>query len=132
MASVLNASQSSDGGSYVEAVSFCKDPNYPAAASGSLDGSLMIWDISKQTLRFRHNFPSSINHLMWHPNLPIIYTCHVDGVARIFDAKSGTVIKELKGHRRCCLNMDLSKDGSMLMTCSEDKTARIFDVINVS
>lgn len=132
VASVLNASQSSDGGNYIEAVSFCKDPNYPVAASGSLDGNLVIWDISKQTIRYKHQFRSSINHLTWHPNLPILFTCHTDGVARIFDAKSGNIIKELKGHRKCCLNMALSKDGSMLMTCSEDKTARIFDVGNIS
>lgn len=101
--------QSSDGSNYIEAVSFCKDFSYQIAASGSLDGSIIIWDIIKQTLRHKHVFSSCVNHLSWHPSLPILFTCHFEGVVRAFDARAGTVLKEYLGHRKSCLNMSLSR-----------------------
>ncbi|KAK6623293.1 hypothetical protein RUM43_009145 [Polyplax serrata] len=126
--SVLQGVQSPDSKSYIEAVSFCKDPSHQVAASGSLDGNLIIWDIVKQSLRHKHNFSSCINHLAWHPSLPLIFTCHFEGIVRAFDAKAGEVKREFLGHQKSCLNMGLSRDGSLLMTASEDNTVRIFSV----
>lgn len=37
---------------WAETVTFCKDPTLPFAASGTINGELFIWDISKQVLLF--------------------------------------------------------------------------------
>jgi hypothetical protein len=39
--------ESESSNTSVEAVGFCQDSNFPLAATGSLDGVLCIWDISR-------------------------------------------------------------------------------------
>lgn len=35
-------------GNWVETVAFCKDPEFQVAATGTVNGQIFIWDISKQ------------------------------------------------------------------------------------
>ncbi|KAL0274194.1 UNVERIFIED_CONTAM: hypothetical protein PYX00_006675 [Menopon gallinae] len=125
---VLNSSRASSICNYIETIGFCKDPTYQVAASGSLDGNLIIWDIAKQVLRHRTTFSSSVNHLVWHPNQPVLFTSHSDGLIHMYDSKSGNVLREFMGHSKCIYSLALSPDGTTIMTTSEDKTARIFKV----
>ena len=39
--------ESESSNASVEAVGFCQDSSFPLAATGSLDGVLCIWDISR-------------------------------------------------------------------------------------
>ncbi len=47
---------------------------------------------------------------------------------KIYDAKSGTLRRELTGHDDAVLNVVFSKDDSQVLTCGYDNTARIWDV----
>ena len=35
---------------WVETAAFCKDPAFQVAATGTINGEIFIWDISKQVL----------------------------------------------------------------------------------
>lgn len=46
---VGNGEGNSDS-NWVETAAFCKDPAFPVAATGTVNGEIFIWDISKQVL----------------------------------------------------------------------------------
>jgi WD40 repeat protein len=51
-----------------------------------------------------------------------------DQRARIWDAKTGTLVSELVGHERAVLSVAFSPDGRFVVTASADGTARIWDL----
>lgn len=36
---------------WVETAAFCKDPGFPVAATGTVNGEIFIWDISKKVIQ---------------------------------------------------------------------------------
>jgi WD40 repeat protein len=52
----------------------------------------------------------------------------MDGIARIWDIKTGKVIKELKGHTAGIYSVAYSPDGEQALTGSMDGTARIWNI----
>jgi WD40 repeat protein len=57
----------------------------------------------------------------------IVASCS-DHVARVFDAKSGAVVVELKeGHTGPVRSAAFSPDGTRILTASDDRTARVWD-----
>ncbi|XP_065566334.1 angio-associated migratory cell protein-like isoform X2 [Artemia franciscana] len=116
-----------DASDSIEAVSF-SPPSYHLAAIGTLMGNLTIWDISTMSERSSLSFPDGIVRLAWSPlvNSAILHTVSLDGVVATIDARSNTVIKKQLGHTSNILNMDLSVDGSTLVSSSDDSTAKVY------
>ena len=57
----------------------------------------------------------------------IVLTASTDGTARIWKAKSGLQLVELKGHAGWVNAAAFSADDSRLVTASEDGTARVWE-----
>ncbi|XP_076329006.1 angio-associated migratory cell protein isoform X2 [Tachypleus tridentatus] len=108
----------------VESVGFSY--SFPLVAIGTLSGTLFIWDIPSQTQRSAIQLQSGIVKLLWHHQLPFIYTSTLDGVVSLWDGRSGHSVTTWAGHCAEILDMILSKDGQMLITASEDKTCRVY------
>ncbi|XP_046426327.1 angio-associated migratory cell protein isoform X1 [Neodiprion fabricii] len=115
-------------GNWVEAVSFCKDPEYPVAVSGTVNGQIFIWDIAKQMIRHEIQQSSGISKLVWHLNTTRFYSSGLDGVVRSFDARSGEELRSYMGHHADILDLVISRDGKTMLTTSDDSTARIFNI----
>lgn len=62
------------------------------------------------------------------PDGAAIATSSADGTARIWDASSGRLSSELRGHANDVLSVAFTPDGARVLTASEDGTARIWDV----
>mmetsp|Transcript_10136 Transcript_10136/g.8887 ORF Transcript_10136/g.8887 Transcript_10136/m.8887 type:complete len:95 (+) Transcript_10136:475-759(+) len=56
----------------------------------------------------------------------------MDRTIRIWDAKSGTCLKELKGHTDSVISAFFNHDGSQVFSASIDKTIRIWDTMTGS
>lgn len=112
----------------VEAVGFYRDNSLPLAATGSLDGLLSIWDISKGIERHKVMQDAGITKLIWDRNNPIIYTAGLDGSIGVYDARSGILQKQFLGHLNGILDISLSVGNDFLLSTSYDSTARIFSV----
>lgn len=107
----------------VEAIGFSKVNNY--LATGTLNGMLSIWDISSQTCRHQCQHEAGITRLKWD-NSSMIYTTTLDGMVHMWDTKNGQKVAQWSGHEGEILDMDISKDWSVMATASEDKTCRVF------
>ncbi|GFG40869.1 hypothetical protein Cfor_08899 [Coptotermes formosanus] len=100
--------ESESSNTSVEAVGFCQDSNFPLAATGSLDGVLCIWDISRGSLRHRLKQDSGITKLVWVKSGPYFFTTDLDGSIRLYDARSGSMRNQLFGHSNCILDISCS------------------------
>ncbi|XP_015265513.1 PREDICTED: angio-associated migratory cell protein [Gekko japonicus] len=110
----------------VESLGFCNV--MPLAAVGYLDGTLAIYDLTTQTLRHKCQHESGIVQLLWEENSPVVYTCSLDGAVYLWDARSGKLISEYRGHSAEILDFALNKDASIVVTTSGDHQAKVFCV----
>ncbi|XP_064077565.1 angio-associated migratory cell protein-like, partial [Macrobrachium nipponense] len=111
----------------VEAVSFC--PLIPnIAVTSTLSGLVIIWDISTQVIRHTIVQGCGTTQLVWHPTEPIVFAAGLDGVARVYDVRSGDLLKKYTGHQSSIFYMDILKDGTALATASDDGTCRVFNL----
>jgi ribosome assembly protein SQT1 len=50
----------------------------------------------------------------------------MDGVVRCWDLRTGACVKKLGGHTEPVQDLAVSPDGSMIISGSDDNTARVF------
>ncbi|XP_033017045.1 angio-associated migratory cell protein [Lacerta agilis] len=110
----------------VESLGFCNV--MPLAAVGYLDGTLAIYDVATQTLRHNCQHESGIVQLLWEESSPVVYTCTLGGAVCLWDARSGKLISEYRGHSAEILDFALNKDASIVVTTSGDHQAKVFCV----
>ena len=139
----------------VEAVGFC--PVQPTwCATGGVDGKLKIWDLSRDGGQLRQvcnatktatgtapgqqedggsgsGGVDSITRLQWHPTLPLVFTSHVTGNVKLWDARNGTLVHTLHGGNDQINDMDIQFSSTTpniayIVTASDDKTVRMFEL----
>lgn len=111
----------------VEAVGFSE--NQFLLATASLSGVLGIWDMTSQRLRHQCNHPAGVTRLQWDNLGPLIYSASLDGVVRLWDARSGSCECEWHGHKAPILDMAVNNDSSTIITSSEDGTVKTFSIV---
>lgn len=52
---------------------------------------------------------SGIVQLLWEENSAVVYTCSLDGAVRLWDARSGKMISEYRGHSAEILDFAVNK-----------------------
>lgn len=108
----------------VEAVDFCS--SMPLAATGSLDQSLKIWDITNSQQRSTYEHKQGVTKLLWHPTQPLIFTASLDGCIRLFDGRTSKCEQIWKGHKNSILDLTLSSDGNIILSGADDCSALVF------
>ncbi|GAB1602472.1 angio-associated migratory cell protein-like [Argonauta hians] len=122
--SSVNCDNNSDVQNSVESVAFSK--THPWAAVGTLDGTVYLWDVQAGKLRNKWKFDGSLVKLQWLENSPQLFTAGLDGVIRLWDSRDGLLCKHWHGHRAAIMDFDVSSDGSLIGSVSQDRTAKIF------
>ncbi|XP_059175600.1 angio-associated migratory cell protein-like [Physella acuta] len=110
----------------VESVGFSYIHDY--AVTGTLGGALEIWDLPTQSLRHSCDHPYGIVKILWSKTLPTFYTSCLDGNVRQYDSRNGQIVRTLQGHASAVLDFDLSRDESILVTSSDDSTAKVYQL----
>jgi WD40 repeat protein len=101
-------------------------------ASGGMDKTMKVWDVVSGTCRCVCQHDGGVVALQWHSNLPIVVTACLDWVVRLWDARSGSLLKNLTGHRNSITNLQLGSfteadsQVDFVVTVSDDKTSRVF------
>eukprot|EP00240_Pyramimonas_obovata_P005849 CAMPEP_0118958698 /NCGR_PEP_ID=MMETSP1169-20130426/62756_1 /TAXON_ID=36882 /ORGANISM="Pyramimonas obovata, Strain CCMP722" /LENGTH=321 /DNA_ID=CAMNT_0006906823 /DNA_START=61 /DNA_END=1026 /DNA_ORIENTATION=- len=68
-----------------------------------------------------------ITRAVWGPLNKTILSTGEDGVIRKWDVESGKQIEEVEAHGKVVQDLEMSLDGSYFLTCSLDKTAKLWD-----
>ncbi|TPX43343.1 hypothetical protein SeMB42_g04760 [Synchytrium endobioticum] len=108
----------------IEAVGFCE--SMPWAATGSVDGCTSVWDVHTLRLRSTLRHDDAVTSIRWHPSRPLLYSASADKTVRLWDIRTGNQERIWTGHQAPILTMDVSKDGSRVVTGSDDGSALVF------
>uniref|UniRef100_A0AAY4BEC3 Angio-associated migratory cell protein n=1 Tax=Denticeps clupeoides TaxID=299321 RepID=A0AAY4BEC3_9TELE len=108
----------------VESVGFCKV--LPLVAVAYLDGTLAIYDLSTHSLRHKCQHEAGIVHLQWEESSSVVATCTLDGAIRLWDARSGSMVSEYRGHSGDILDFTLNREASLAVTAGGDHKAKVF------
>jgi WD40 repeat protein len=100
----------------------------PLAATGGMDGKLIIWDLQSLTLRSTCEHEDGVVKMIWPSSSHLIYTGCLDAKVRIWDSRTGDIQRILQGHQDSILDLAVSRDGKYIVSGSDDGTARAYDL----
>ncbi|KAK1938484.1 putative WD-repeat protein [Babesia divergens] len=74
--------------------------DYPLLASGSMDCSIMIWDVkSGHCIRTLSGHTRGISQVLWSGEKGmLLFSASRDTLLKVWDANTGALVKDLKGH----------------------------------
>ncbi|KAI7907302.1 WD40-repeat-containing domain protein [Cokeromyces recurvatus] len=110
----------------VETSSFCDV--LPLAATGSVDGTISIWDVQTQRLRATLNHDDAVVKVKFVKNSPMLASCSADRTIRMWDARTGECVKTWVGHRDTVLDIAVADDGNVICSASDDGTCLVFSM----
>lgn len=96
--------------------------------TGGTDGKACIWDLGTMRLRATLEHSDAITTLL---NLPspkshLLVSASADSSLKTWDARTGTLLREHKGHRGPILGAALSNDGGMVISAGDDGACLVF------
>ncbi|KEP46756.1 vegetative incompatibility protein HET-E-1 [Rhizoctonia solani 123E] len=106
-------------------------PNGQLFASGSVDGSLMIWDASTGEGLFDTltGHSGDVNSIAFSPDSALVASGSSDETVRLWSSLTGAPIAHpFEGHTHGVRSVAFSPSGSQLVSGSEDRTVRVWDV----
>ncbi|KAM0824704.1 hypothetical protein ACQ4PT_070019 [Festuca glaucescens] len=103
-------------------------PRYNWVATGSIDQTLIIWDLAHQAIRSTCEHDEGVTCLAWLGSSRYVVSGCVDGTVRIWDSLSGELARTFSGHSDAVQSLAVSADGNSLISVSSDKSARVFDI----
>jgi len=103
----------------------------PCGVTGSLDKTVKVWDINTLQTRATLQHGDGIVKLVCLPSRPnLIFTCSLDTILRVWDARTGNLVRTFEGHSNQLLDFDMFTDANgktLLVSSSEDNTVRVWD-----
>ncbi len=103
-------------------------PNGVQIASGGLDGSVRLWDVSTGAVAWSAQFTGRANSLEFSPNGVYVAGCADDSSIVIWNASTGAQQARLAGHKNK-VNSISWLGNTILASGSNDKTVLVWDVV---
>ena len=120
------------GGSHLAAItSLTWSPNSKLIASGSLDKTVVVYDVANQkSLLVYQGHTGAVTTVAWSPDGKYIASASTDRTIHIWNAASGKDVLILSGHSAAVTSVAWSPDGRRIVSGSDDGTVRIWDAIH--
>jgi cell division cycle protein 20 (cofactor of APC complex) len=101
-----------------------------ASGGGSSDRTIKFWNTSSGAMLNSVDTGSQVCSILWNKNQRELCSSHGYSENQLILWKYPTMtrIKELKGHTARVLNMELSPDGSSIVSAAADETLRFWNV----
>jgi WD40 repeat protein len=98
-------------------------------ASGYMDGSVILWDLPRQTIRqhFRGH-QHSVWDVAFHPTAGLLASASYDHTVKLWDIDSGTCYKTLTGYTGPSFSVAFCEDANHLISSSFDRTLKLWDL----
>jgi WD40 repeat protein len=103
-------------------------PDGQAFAAPTAAGALTIRSTATFRALRRLTRGAPFTAAAYSPDSHLLATAGEDRTARIWDARAGTLVRTLRGHKDVVTSAQFSPDGKLLVTASRDHDARIWDV----
>jgi WD40 repeat protein len=92
------------------------------------DGSLVRWLHVDPSNKVGAAHEGSVDGVDWSPDGRFVVTVGDDGVARLWGAQTGKLLRTFHGHSGAVLKVAFSKAGTLFVTVGDDATARVWNV----
>ena len=103
-------------------------PDGALLASGSSDGSIVLWDVaSGAEVRVLAGHSTAPSLLAFSPDGKTVAAGGADGAVRLWDVAAGQPEKPRGGHQGAVRAVAFSPDGQLLASAGEDRTVRVCD-----
>lgn len=112
----------------VAGMAFSPDGRHIVTGSG--DRIARIWDVnSAKVIHELKGYAGGVNRVAYsRDGRRIVTSSNIDGTAKVWDPETGREVLTLKGHTAGIVGVAISPDGRRIATCSDDGTAKIWDV----
>ena len=70
-----------------------------------------------------------VTRLAQHPTQPLVFTGCLDGAVRCWDTRTGSCVRQWRGHTDAVQDLAVSPDGNLVIAGGEDDTARVFSLL---
>ncbi|KAI0073448.1 ribosome biogenesis protein Sqt1 [Panus rudis PR-1116 ss-1] len=96
--------------------------------TGGTDGKACIWDLSTMRIRATLEHQDAITTLLNlpHPKSHLLVSASADKTLRTWDARTGTLIREHKGHHGPILAAALGVGGDTIISAGDDGVCLVF------
>jgi hypothetical protein len=125
-------------GAGVESVAF--SPDGALALSSSYDGAARVWDVAtgKQLLQVIDVTTDKkgaatrwrVRQAVWSPDGRFLLTCGASKLVKLWDVKSGELVRTFEGHTHYVESVSFTPDGKRFVSGSCDGTMRLWNVAN--
>jgi WD40 repeat protein len=104
-------------------------PNGSFVATSSADGFIRLTDPNRGTSELAFEDGDQVLAVAWSPDSKLIVSASTDGndgIVRVWDAESGAMLQELRGHRSAATSLGWDPDGIRLASGSREGAVRIW------
>jgi WD40 repeat protein len=108
----------------VESVQFSN--HLPYTASAGVDGNVHVWNMTSNTKRYTVSHEEAVTKLMWSPDGNKLVTSSLDGLIKVWDSRTGDLLKTFHGHMNSVLDFDIQADGAYIVSGSDDGNCLVF------
>lgn len=110
----------------IESVAFCQA--LPLLATATVTGFIEVWEVSSQVRRTQMFNKGGISKILWSCADPyLLFAAGLDGSLTTWDGRTGQLLVTRYGHRDQILDFDVSKDGNIIVTASDDTSCRVYE-----
>ncbi len=118
-------------GCSIEAIAFQPQGNLLAVAgidwlaTGGSDGAVHLWDVAQPARRL--TLAGGARSLAFHPTGRLLAAASLVRTIRVWDVRTGRLLRELAGHEDAINSIAYSPDGRRLASAADDHTVRLWD-----
>ncbi|KAI0001431.1 WD40-repeat-containing domain protein [Russula compacta] len=95
--------------------------------TGATDGKVCIWDLNTNRLRTTLEHKDAVTSLLVHPTkLHLVISSSADHTLRTWDARSGALVREHKGHQELINGAALGHGGEIVVSAGDDGACLVF------